>query len=57
MKEWHDIRTESELNSDTVEMEMRAVEEKLRKYNVEWLGDLPLEREDGTMRVLVCQMD
>ena len=26
------------------------------KYNVEQLGDIPLEREDGTMRVLISQM-
>ena len=56
VKEWHDTRTEADLNGDTVEMEMRAMEKKLRKYNVERLGDLPLEREDGTMRILVCQM-
>ncbi len=30
--------------------------EKLTKYNVEQLGDIPLERNDGTMRVLVSQM-
>ena len=56
VKEWHDVRTEAELNSETVEMEMRAMAEKLRKYNVERLGDLPSERDDGTMRILVCQM-
>jgi hypothetical protein len=37
-------------------MEMRAMEKKLTKYNVEQLGDIPLQREDGTMRVLVSQM-
>jgi hypothetical protein len=30
--------------------------EKKPKYNVEQLGDIPLERDDGTMRVLVSQM-
>ncbi len=30
--------------------------EKLIKYNVEQLGNIPLERDDGTMRVLVSQM-
>jgi hypothetical protein len=34
-------------------MEMRAMEKKLTKYNVERLGDIPMEREDGTMRALV----
>jgi hypothetical protein len=37
-------------------MEKRAMEKKLTKYNVELLGDIPMEREDGTMRVLVSQM-
>ena len=32
------------------------MEKKLTKYNMERLGDIPLEREDGTMRVLVSQM-
>ncbi len=26
------------------------------KYNVEQLGEIPITREDGTMRILVCQM-
>ena len=56
VKEWHDTRTEDELNQQTVEMEMSAMEKKLRKYNVERLGELPVEREDGTMRILVSQM-
>ena len=56
VKEWHDTRTEDELNQQTVEMEMTAMEKKLRKYNVERLGELPVEREDGTMRILVSQM-
>jgi hypothetical protein len=56
VKEWHDTRTEAELNSETVEMEMKAMAKKLSRYNVERLGDLPTEREDGTVRVLVSQM-
>ena len=56
VKEWHDKRTEAELNHGTVEMEMKAMEKKLSRYNVERLGELPTEREDGTMRVLVSQM-
>ncbi len=35
---------------------MKAIEKKLTKYNVERLGEMPIEREDGTMRVLVSQM-
>jgi hypothetical protein len=56
VKEWHDNRTEAELNHKTVEMEMKAMKKKLSKYNVERLGELPIEWEDGTMRVLICQM-
>jgi hypothetical protein len=37
-------------------MEMKAMEKKLIKYNVKQLGNIQLEREDGTMRVLVSQM-
>ncbi len=32
------------------------MEKKLRKYNVEQLGEMPLDWEDGTMWILVCQM-
>jgi hypothetical protein len=56
IKEWHDNRPEEELNALMVAMEIKAMEKKLEKYNVEQLGELPIEREDGTMRVLVNQM-
>ncbi len=39
-----------------IETKMKATEKKLTKYNVEQLGDIPLEKEDGTIRVLVSQM-
>ncbi len=32
------------------------MEAKLAKYNVDQLGEIPLEREDETMRIMVCQM-
>ncbi len=51
VKEWHDKRAEEDLNALTVSMEMKAMEKKLMKYNVEQLGEMPIEREDGTMRV------
>jgi hypothetical protein len=35
VKEWHDIRTEAELNHEMVKMELKAMEQKLTKYNVE----------------------
>jgi hypothetical protein len=47
VKEWHDQRTEDKLKSATVEMELKATVKKLRTYNVEQLGDIPVKREDG----------
>jgi hypothetical protein len=35
VKEWHDKRAEGDLSTLTVAMEMRAMENKLAKYNVE----------------------
>ena len=55
-KQWQDQRTEGELNQQTVEMELSAMEKTLAQYNVEQLGEMPVVREDGTMRILVCQM-
>jgi hypothetical protein len=37
-------------------MELKAMENKLQTYNVEQLGGIPVEREDGIMRIMVCQM-
>jgi hypothetical protein len=54
VKDRHNQRTEDELNSATVEMELKAVEKKLRTYSVEQLGNIPVKREDGTMRIMVC---
>jgi hypothetical protein len=56
VKDWHDRRSEEELNHVSVKIEMKAMEKKLIKYNVEQLGNIPLEREDGTMRVLFSQI-
>ncbi len=56
VRDWHDKRSEKELNQESVEIEMSAMEKKLIKYNMERLGNIPLEREDGTMRVLVSQI-
>jgi hypothetical protein len=35
VNDWHDRRSEEELNHVSVEMEMKAMEKKLTKYNVE----------------------
>ncbi len=56
VNEKHDKRLEEVLCTLTIEMELKAMVKKLSRYNVEQLGDLLLEREDGTMRVLVSQM-
>ncbi len=56
VRDWHNRKTEEELNHVTVKMEMKAMEKKLAKYNMVRLGDIPLERDDGTMRVLVSRM-
>jgi hypothetical protein len=37
-------------------MEMKATEKKQEKYYAGQLGELPVKREDGTMRVLANQM-
>jgi hypothetical protein len=57
VKDWHNKRSEEELNHVSIKMEMKAMEKKIIKYNVEQLGNIPLDREDGTMRVLVSQME
>ena len=56
VKDWHNKRVEEDLNQTTVEMEMKAMEKTLAQFNVEQLGNIPIQREDGTMRILVCQM-
>ncbi len=33
---------------------MKTMEAKLVKYNVDQLGAIPIEREDGTMRISWC---
>jgi hypothetical protein len=57
VKEWHANSPEEELNALMVEMVMKAMEKKLEKHNVEQLGKLLIKRKDGTMRVLVNQME
>jgi hypothetical protein len=32
------------------------MEEKLQKYNVPTLGEVPTQQEEGSFRILVCQM-
>jgi hypothetical protein len=43
VKEWHDKRTEDKLNVRMIQKELEVLEDKLRKYNVPQLGDIPDE--------------
>jgi hypothetical protein len=56
VKDWHDQRREGDLNKAVVDREMKTMEAKLEKYNVDQLGEIPIEREDRTMRIMVYQM-
>ncbi len=56
VQEIHDSCKESKLEPETREREMAAMHKKIERYNVAQLGDQPQEQEDGTMRILVCQM-
>ena len=53
VKDWHDQKREGDLNKTVVNREMKTMEAKLEKYNVDQLGEIPIEREDGTMRIMV----
>ncbi len=44
------------LRQGTVDAEMSGMQQKIQKYNIEQLGDVPTAKEDGTMRILVSQM-
>jgi hypothetical protein len=37
-------------------MKIKAMQRKIQCYNDEQLGEVPTERKDGTLRILVCQM-
>ncbi len=56
VKDWHDRCSEGDLQQETIEMETKSMEKKLRKYSMEQLGEIPLEQEDETMWILVWQM-
>jgi len=56
VKDWHDQRREGDLNKAVVDREMKTMEAKLEKYNVDQLGEIPIEREDRTMRIMAYQM-
>ncbi len=54
--EWQDERGEAELDQATIDREVKTMKEKLNKYNVPTPGEVPTQREDGSFRILVCQM-
>jgi hypothetical protein len=56
VQEIHDCQRESKLEHGTAEKEMEATKKKILCYNIEQLEVIPMEREDGTMRILVYQM-
>ncbi len=54
--EQQDEWEESELDHATIDKEIKTMERKLDKYNVPPLGDIPTRRDNGSFRILVCQM-
>jgi hypothetical protein len=54
--EWQDVWGKAELDQATIDREFKTMEEKLNKYNVATLREVPTQREDGSFRILVCQM-
>jgi hypothetical protein len=56
VQELHDRQQESELEQGTAKKEMGAMQKKIQCYNIEQLGRIPKERDNGTMRILVCLM-
>ncbi len=56
VKEIHDRCQEDELQQRTVEMEMSIMQQKIHRYSIKQLGEIPVAREDSMIRILVCQM-
>ena len=54
--EQQDERKESELDQATIDREIKTMARKMDKHNVPPLGDIPTQRDDGSFRMLVCQM-
>ena len=50
-KDWHNKRAEEDLNQTMMEMEMKATEKTVAQFNVEQLGNIPIHKEDGMMRI------
>ena len=56
VSEWQDERCETDLNQATIDWKVKTIEEKLQKYNMAALGEVPTQHEDGSFQILVCQM-
>jgi hypothetical protein len=56
VQEIHNHPKECKLDLGTREKEMEAMKRKIKRYNIAQLGDIPLEQDDRTMQILVCQM-
>jgi hypothetical protein len=54
--EWQDGCGEAELDQATINREVKTMEKKINTYDVATLGEVPTQREDGSFRILVCQM-
>ena len=49
VSEWKDEQCEADLNQATIDREVKTMEEKLQKYNVATLGEVPPGLPNGWM--------
>jgi hypothetical protein len=56
VQEIHNRQREGKLQQSTVETEIRAMQRMIQCYDIKQLGEIPIEREEGSMRIPVCQM-
>ena len=52
-----DDRNEKALDSVAIENEIRRLSERIDKYNTEPVGSMTEARQDGTLRIMFCQMN
>ena len=53
---WQDKRCEADLDQEIIDREVKTMEKRLQRYNVATLWGVPPQQEDGSFRILVCQM-
>ena len=56
-KELEEDRNEKALDSVTIENEIRRFAERMEKYNTEPVGSMTETRQDGTFRIMFCQLN